>query len=263
MAEEPAFVLPDATPPGRELRRPAYILGFAPTPTQSVVAGIRTTAGELDAVIAEVRAEVRALGYTRTLWNVGPSCRPEGLAAALRSRGFYPATEPPYEPEMTAMALVQPPPPPPAGVEARTVRDFDEYLETMRIAVRIMGEGDEEAEKGWLAAARPLWDEPVRNVAKLTQIAFIDGKAVGFGWAIACPGGLLMNGSGVLPEWRGRGAYRALVASRWQLAVSLGTPALAIQAGAMSRPILERCGFEALCRVEVLEDPEISGRRAP
>ena len=42
---------------------------------------------------------------------------------------------------------------------------------------------------------------------------------------------------------RGRGAYRALVRARWDVAVERGTPALTVSAGAMSRPILERLGF--------------------
>jgi hypothetical protein len=59
----------------------------------------------------------------------------------------------------------------------------------------------------------------------------------------------------VLEGMRGRGAYRALLAARWIEAVGLGKPALVIQAGAMSRPILERSGFESLCRIDMLEDP--------
>ena len=43
---------------------------------------------------------------------------------------------------------------------------------------------------------------------------------------------------------RGRGAYRAVVRARWDAAVARGTPALAVGAGPMSRPILERLGFE-------------------
>jgi hypothetical protein len=37
----------------------------------------------------------------------------------------------------------------------------------------------------------------------------------------------------------------------------LNTPALVIHAGAMSLPVVERCGFERVCRIEVLVDPEI------
>ena len=53
---------------------------------------------------------------------------------------------------------------------------------------------------------------------------------------------------------RGRGVYRSLVQARWDWAVELGTPALTVQAGRMSRPILERLGFEFVEPVRVYVD---------
>ena len=248
----------DPTPPSRVIRTASYLLGFSPTNSQSSVGVVRTTEAELDGVIAEVRGHLRAAGYTRNVWNVAPSSRPENLAEALLARGFFPATEPPYEPEMTAMALVAPPPSGPPGIEARPVRDFEEYLASMRIAITMMGSDQEGS--GWLAAARTLWDQE-GGVARYTHVAFLDGEMVGFGWAVPAAAGLFMGGSSVLPAARGRGAYRALIAARWETAVRLGTPALAIQAGAMSRPILEHCGFQAIGRVRILEDPEVKPER--
>jgi predicted acetyltransferase len=70
---------------------------------------------------------------------------------------------------------------------------------------------------------------------------------------------MILGGSGVLPEARRSGAYRALVRVRWERAVELGTPILVIHAGAMSRPILERCGFESVCHLDLLEDPNPLG----
>ncbi|MGH3102662.1 MAG: GNAT family N-acetyltransferase, partial [Gaiellaceae bacterium] len=57
-----------------------------------------------------------------------------------------------------------------------------------------------------------------------------------------------------LPNARGRGAYRALVAARWAAAVARGTPALITQAGAMSRPILNRLGFRELAEIRIFLD---------
>jgi GNAT superfamily N-acetyltransferase len=253
LAEEPDATFGDPPPPARTIRTSAYCLGLAPSKAQSCVSAVRTTLEALDGVIADTRAHLREARYTRAVWAVGPSCRPEGLAEALITRGFFPPKEPPYEPVMTPMALVEPPPPRPPGVEARKVRDYDEYLATMRIAVTMMG-ADEEASEGWLAAAPTIWNAK-GGVAQLTHAAFVDGEMVGFAWAAPHPVALMLAGSSVLPEARGRGAYRALVAARWETAVALGTPALAIQAGAMSRPVLDRCGFQALGRVVILEDP--------
>jgi hypothetical protein len=53
---------------------------------------------------------------------------------------------------------------------------------------------------------------------------------------------------------RGRGAYRALLRARWDDAVALGTPVLITQGGSMSRPILERLGFERVGEVHMLVD---------
>ena len=63
-----------------------------------------------------------------------------------------------------------------------------------------------------------------------------------------------MHGGATLPAARGRGAYRALVAARWEDAVVRGTPVLVTQAGALSRPILARLGFREVCTIRVLLD---------
>lgn len=42
--------------------------------------------------------------------------------------------------------------------------------------------------------------------------------------------------------------------ARWDDAVERGSPALIVHAGSMSRPILERLGFQTVCEIEVLED---------
>jgi hypothetical protein len=57
-----------------------------------------------------------------------------------------------------------------------------------------------------------------------------------------------------VPQARGRGAYRALIHARWTKAITLGTPTLLTQAGAMSSPILHRLGFEAVGHVHMLLD---------
>ena len=53
-------------------------------------------------------------------------------------------------------------------------------------------------------------------------------------------------GGGTVPEWRGRGAFRALVARRAALAAEKGFRYLQVDASADSRPILERMGFVQL-----------------
>ena len=57
------------------------------------------------------------------------------------------------------------------------------------------------------------------------------------------------GGPPVEPEWR-----RAVLHARWEEAVRNGTPALITQGGSMSRPILERIGFERVGGVHMLMD---------
>lgn len=53
-------------------------------------------------------------------------------------------------------------------------------------------------------------------------------------------------GGGTVPDWRGRGVHRALVAHRARVAADRGCRYLQVDASDLSRPILERLGFTAL-----------------
>lgn len=53
-------------------------------------------------------------------------------------------------------------------------------------------------------------------------------------------------GGGTLPEWRGKGIYRALIAYRTRIAAERGYRYLQVDASDQSRPILRRLGFTPL-----------------
>ncbi len=254
-AEEHDAVLPQPKLPEDRIMTPEYCLYLAATPTQTHVTRVRTTEERLDHTLADIRGQIRTRGYRGATWSIGPSCRPRGLVELLMSRGFVPATTPPAEPSSVAMALTHPPSPAPSDVEARHVQSYDEYLVALGIAMKAF-EIPPDGVAGWRAAAPELYKQQ-DGVDRLTMLGFVDGRPAGFGWAAAGRDGLVLCGSGVLPESRGRGVYRALVEARWRAAVELGKPALVIHAGAMSLPVLERCGFERICRMDVLTDPEI------
>jgi len=254
LAEEPDHHFNRVPAAARRHIAPRFTVLFSPSPSQSTTSRLRATADDLDDTIAEVRRVVRGAGYTRNVWLVGPSCRPEGIGESLLERGFVPATRPPFEPASTAMALSKPPviAAASAGIEVRLARDVDEYRRAIQIAMEAFNESPEDA-AGWLEAVPSLW-EAHDGVNTFTHVAFLDGRPVGFGFASAVGGGVLLGGSGVLEAARGRGVYRALVAARWEEARRLGHEGLIIHAGAMSKPILERCGFETVCRIDALED---------
>jgi hypothetical protein len=76
-------------------------------------------------------------------------------------------------------------------------------------------------------------DEPVSSA----RVAFETGTEFAGLW-----------GGGTLPQWRGRGIYRALVGYRARLAAARGYRYLQVDALPPSRPILERLGFACLAQ---------------
>jgi hypothetical protein len=258
-AEEPDYEQPEPWPPGKVIKRPDFTLALSPEPHHSSLSRVRVTADTLDATIEEARAILREHRFVACAWIVGPSSRPANLKQLLIERGFSPATPPTFEPRFTAMTLTSPPivRAPGPGVEARAVRSLDEYLLAFRTALTALGESEEGIAK-WIDGASRGWDHP-NGIARMSQVAYVDGEVAGVGLASYGPAAVLLGGAAVLPAHRGRGAYQALVASRWQAAVAMGKPALVVHAGAMSRPILERCGFQALCELDLLVDPALGG----
>jgi GNAT superfamily N-acetyltransferase len=257
-AEDPdAFVreIPSVAP---HVVTPRFVLAFSPSPSQSVTCRVRTTAAELDATIAEARALLRARGVTGNVWHVGPSARPDGLGALLRDRGFVPARHAPLEPSMTLMALTEPPPASRgSGIEVRIARTFDEYLSGLEVMLEAFNTPEPDR-TAWRAAAPALW-ETQDGDDRLTHVAFLDGRPVGAGFSAGGSTGFLMGGAGVLPAARGRGVYRALLAARWAEVERVGKEGLVIQAGAMARPILARCGFQVVGELELLDDVALRG----
>jgi GNAT superfamily N-acetyltransferase len=102
--------------------------------------------------------------------------------------------------------------------------------------------------------ARAMLPERWRDSPSVMHAAWLNGELVAAGTAAPTEHGLLLYGGATLPRARGRGAYRALLHARWEEAVLNGTPALITQGGSMSRPILERVGFERVGEVHMLLD---------
>src|SRR3569623_1257547 len=155
-AEAPERLVVEPLPPVRRFRTDTFTLILSPMPSMSNVSCVHTTEAGVDDTSAEGRRSVAEAGYTRTVWAVGPSSRPWNLGTLLAARGVVPATRPPFEPELTAMALTEAPPAPPTNVETRPVRTFEEYVQVWNIAIEVFNESPEDA-AGWLAAAPALW----------------------------------------------------------------------------------------------------------
>ena len=199
---------------------------------------------QVDDALDEARALLRDRGRTKTQWEVGSSA-PADLVEALLARGLVPDRDP----YAVALVLTSEPPTGPTEAVARRVETFDEFVATCEVQWEAFEAPPEE-----IAEARAVLDERWRDGVGLRHAVWLDGEIVCTGTASPTEHGLLLYGGATAPHARGRGAYRALLSARWQEAVSLKTPALITQGGSMSRPILERLGFERVGEVHMLVD---------
>lgn len=209
--------------------------------TWAQVERIRLREDELGAAIATVDGFMRESGTERASWWLSERSTPSEdafLAAGLqRDDHDY----------LHAAMVLTAEPPAVEGIEVRRVETLEEYAESRRLALdafvnpHMRPPTDAEIAAEWEHQADPIF------------AAWLDGRMASTGRAIYTrAGGYLMGGS--TAEWaRGRGAYRAVVRARWDEAVRRGRPALAVGAGSMSRPILERLGFRQVLQFRRLE----------
>jgi GNAT superfamily N-acetyltransferase len=203
---------------------------------------------DVEAALAWTRVESRRRGLRMVEWWLGWSATPPDVREQLLELGLVPDDVPTLTGMTCSVA-----PPEVAGVEVRRVETEAEYEETIEIDWEVWQLSDEErAERRAVEIAR--WESIHRSGVVHHNAAVVDGERVGFGRAIDMVGGVGLVGGAVLPEARGRGAYRALVRARWEHAAERGTPLLVVQAGAMSGPVLTRLGFESHGELSLLVD---------
>jgi hypothetical protein len=221
-----------------------YTLCMAAGKKWNTVQRQRFPLDDVDEVLAEVRATLRQRGRMQTQWEVGSSA-PPGLVDALLERGVVHDKEP----YAVALVLTHEPPPIGEGMTARRVETFEEYA----AANAVQWEAFEMLPED-IAESRELLPKLYRETPNVTHAVWLDGEIVCAGTSAPTEHGFLLYGGATLPRARGRGAYRALNRGRWDDAVARGTPALITQGGSMSRPILERLGFERVGEVHMLLD---------
>jgi hypothetical protein len=202
----------------------------------------------IDTTVDEVRAIARAHGRTALTWEVASSATPPDLAERLRECGMTVA-EPP---RAVVMALREPPPSAPAGIRVSRVETIADFRAFVSIAHEVFGMTD------CLAAELERIDhEGTADLADkrfVRYIAWIDGAPMAAATASFTNVGVLLHSGSTLPAARGRGAYRALVAARWDGAVRRGTPLAVTRAEPMSRPVLAQVGFVELAEIAFLVD---------
>ena len=140
------------------------------------------------------------------------------------------------------------------GVDVRRIETFEDYLVGLEIALSAEQYTDEA--RAHRRAEAVATYERRKDGPSMEWLASIDGEAVAHARAFPGSRGLLLDGGATAADARGRGAYRALIAARWEAAARAAHRRSSCRRGEMSRPILERCGFEPVCTMyEVEHDP--------
>lgn len=194
---------------------------------------------DADAVIAEQVAFYTKLGVEFE-WKTYSHDTPADLGQRLKAAGFVPDDD---ETLLVAETNSQlPGVEPPEGVRIEPVTDMAGVELMVRANERAFGR-----DGSWLREAMRVrlaqdsdmlvaivalaGDEPVSSA----RMELIPGTRFAGLW-----------GGGTVPEWRGRGIYRALVSHRARIAAERGYEFLQVDASDDSRPILERLGFTRL-----------------
>jgi hypothetical protein len=220
--------------PGRTLVvEPEYAFAYDVGHRWAACEGLRVQ--DVDRVVAEVDELVARSGAQVCSWWLTERSTPADLEQRLLARGLR-LIESDY---LHAAMVSTTAPPEVPGIEVRRVETLADHSVARRLAHPELS--DEQLAAEWKNGDEPTW------------IAYVDGRPASVGRAIYTRAGAYLMG-GSTAEWaRGRGAYRATVRARWDEAVRRGTPALAVGAGPMSRPILERLGFEQVLQFRRLE----------
>jgi GNAT superfamily N-acetyltransferase len=204
---------------------------------------------DVAAVVEAVRAAARARGKKALAWWIPPEN--DDLAPALEACGLANEDTPGFEAVESPMALVEEPAAEIApGLEIRMPETYEDWHAGSRVSKAAFGMPDVPEHE--LRQRYEEYCNPESNGRAF--VAFRDGRAVGSSYAVFCEAGINLFGGAVREDARGQGVYRSLVRARWDYAVERGTPALTVQAGRMSRPILEHLGFQRITQVRVFVD---------
>jgi GNAT superfamily N-acetyltransferase len=192
---------------------------------------------ELDALIARQRDFFAAKGQA-VEWKLRGHDLPADLPDRLRAAGFEPEDqETVLIGESAAIAERLRDRSAVDGVTVRQVTDPGDFERIATMESTVWGE-----DWSWLA------DDLVRSQASgLTDVFVAEaaGQVVSAAWAVYKKGTDFTGlwGGSTLPDWRGKGIYKALVAVRAARAVELGYKYLQVDASDDSSPILQRLGF--------------------
>jgi hypothetical protein len=251
LALHPLRELPPA--PGEErIEREGILVAFTPGPVAPRVEPLGLRPADVPAAVAVARAAARERGKRVLAWWIAPEHGP--LRSALEAEGLVNKDTTGLEATVNAMALVRAPRGGNPQISVSTVDSYEDF--TAAISVLQDAFAVPEAMRAEARAARPRrWEEYRQPGNPLRRfLARIGNEVVGTAAATFGHAGVNLSAAAVLAHARGRGVYRALTFARWDEAVQRGTPALTVQAGRMSMPILTRLGFTPVGEIRVYAD---------
>ncbi|GIE33694.1 hypothetical protein Ait01nite_067390 [Actinoplanes italicus] len=200
---------------------------------------VGVTGAELDRLIARQRDYFRARGEG-VEWKLRAHDLPADLPERLVAAGFVPQEPSTVLLGIAAEAAAEPVLP--DGVVLRRITGTGDLRRFAGLQTEVFG-----VDCSWVAddlAARVSAD-PDQTVVLVAEAGdrIVCGALVDH-----CPGTdfAALLGGATLPDWRGRGLYRALIAARAREAVARGFRLLHVDASPASAPILRRCGFHAI-----------------
>jgi GNAT superfamily N-acetyltransferase len=246
---EDAFAYTPLWPAYEREEREQCVLFHGPSAHRWFAMALRLRLGsDVETVVEDVRDWFRERGRRELTWIVTDSSTPSDLRERLLALGAQPDAD---EPIMAGMVLTRAPAAV-EGIEVRPVETFEEYAAVRELGWDLLGMSEDARTepRGRLQASWAEYEE----VDIVNFAAFVDGRVVAAGGIQFTPYGAYLAGGSTHPDYRGRGCYRALVRARWDAVVKRGTPLVAVQAGKMSKPILERLGFRQIATINVLID---------
>lgn len=200
----------------------------------------KLNAYNLDAVINDEIDFFEGIGHNFE-WKVFSHDYPPNLVERLAARGFETEeSETILVLDMANLsgALTQPP-----RHDIRRVTDPAGVKPLLDVQAEVWGEDN----SGHVD--RLTWE--LENAPDYISLygAYVDDKLVASAWTHFTPDSQFASlwGGSTLEAYRGKGVYTALVAARVQEAVGRGRRFLTIDASDMSRPIVEKLGFVAIC----------------
>ena len=175
-------------------------------------------------------------------WILGPSAAPAHLAELLEEEGM--------QLNFVAKGMI-------ADVASLEV-SCGSGVTVERVSLDNVGDYVRAAAAGWgntAEAERQVRANMIQSLEdathpKLYFLARVDGVPAASGALVPLARSGYLLGSSVVPELRGRGVYRALVAARVAALREMGRPLVTIHAFShTSAPICARLGFEPVCEL--------------